>query len=118
MKISWFAPRNCYRLQKPARFSDDKKRQSLYFDTKEEGDKYVRDLLKRSASNCTVRMPQSDQVFLENLRSLLGSNEEIQQAVDFYRKTVLSVIKPQAGAAWFALRPAAPDNVVSMTAAA
>jgi hypothetical protein len=38
-------------------------------------------------------MPMSDQVFLEELRSLLGSNDGIRQAVDFYAKTVLSVKK-------------------------
>jgi integrase len=77
----------------PARFSDDKKRQSFYFDTKEEGNKYLQTRLKLSASNHSVRMPMSDQIFLEELRTLCGSNDGIRQAVAFYQKTVLSVKK-------------------------
>jgi hypothetical protein len=38
-------------------------------------------------------MPMSDQVFLEEMRALLGTNAGIRQAVEFYQKTVLSVKK-------------------------
>jgi hypothetical protein len=93
MKLSWFKPRNLFRLTKPARYSDDKKPHTLYFKTREEGNAAIAALVNRSASNHTVRMPMSDQVFLEELRSLLGSNHGIRQAVDFYAKTVLSVKK-------------------------
>jgi hypothetical protein len=93
MKLSYFKPRNLFRLTKPARYSDDKKPHTLYFKTREEGNAAIAALANRSASNHTVRMPMSDQVFLENLRSLLGSNAGIQQAVDFYAKAVLSVKK-------------------------
>jgi hypothetical protein len=80
-------------LDQTARYSDDKKPHTLYFKTREEGNAAIGDLVNRSASNHTVRMAMSDQVFLENLRSLLGSNAGIQQAVDFYARTVLSVKK-------------------------
>lgn len=93
MKVSWFPTRKCFRLIKPARYSDDQKPHALYFATKEEGNKAIAELVNRSASNHTVRMPQSDQVFLEQLRTLLGSNDGIMQAVEHYRKTVLSVQK-------------------------
>jgi hypothetical protein len=93
MKLSYFKPRNLFRLTKPARYSDDNKPQTLYFKTREEGNAAIANLANRSASNHTVRMPMSDQVFLEELRSLLGSNDGIRQAVDFYARTVLSVKK-------------------------
>jgi hypothetical protein len=80
-------------VQVPAKWSDDHKPYARYFQTKEEGNAFIADKFNRPASNHSVRMPMSDKVFLENLRSLLGSNDAIQQAVDFYRKTVLSVQK-------------------------
>jgi hypothetical protein len=93
MKLSYFKPRNLFRLTKPSRYSDDNKPQTLYFKTREEGNAAIAALVNRSASNHSVRMPMSDQVFLENLRSLLGGNDGIQAAVDHYKKTVLSVQK-------------------------
>lgn len=93
MKLNYFKPRNCWRLTKPARYSDDGKPHALYFGTKEEGNAAIAALVNRSASNSTVRMSLPDQVFLEELRTLLGSNTGIRQAVDFYVRTVLSVKK-------------------------
>ncbi len=93
MKLSYFKPRNLFRLTKPARYSDDNKPQTLYFKTREEGNKAIADLMNRSASNHTVRMPLTDQAFLEEMRALLGSNAGIRQAIEFYKQTVLSVKK-------------------------
>jgi hypothetical protein len=93
MKVSWFEPRKCYRLIAPARWSDDLKRQALYFPSIAEGNKYIAAKLNRPGSNHSVRMPQGDQVFLEEMRALLGSNDGIRTAIEFYQKTVLSVKK-------------------------
>jgi hypothetical protein len=93
MKLSWFEPRKCYRLQKPARYSEDGKRQAIYFPSIAEGNQYIASLTNRPGSNHSVRMPMSDQVFLEEMRALLGTNAGIRQAVEFYQKTVLSVKK-------------------------
>ena len=93
MKVSWFPARKCYRLIAPARWSDDLKRQALYFDSIAEGNKYIAAKLNRPSSTHSVRMPQGDQFFLEEMRTLLGSNDGIRTAIEFYQKTVLSVKK-------------------------
>lgn len=93
MKLSYFEPRKCYRLTVPARLSDDGQRRALYFATREEGSQKIRELTNRPALNHSVRMPMGDQCFLEEMKALLGSNDGIRQAVEFYRKTVLSVEK-------------------------
>jgi integrase len=93
MKVSRFESRNCWRVQVPARWSDDRKPYARYFKTKEEGNAFIAAKYNRPASNHSVRMPQGDQFFLEEMRAKLGSNDAIRQAVDFYQKTVLSVQK-------------------------
>jgi hypothetical protein len=93
MKVSRFESRNCWRVQVPARWSDDRKPYARYFKTKEEGNAFIAEKYNRPASNHSVRMPVGDQVFLEEMRSKLGSNDAIRQAVEFYQKTVLSVQK-------------------------
>ena len=77
----------------PAALSDDRKRRAVYFKNKADGIEYINDKMRRPASNHSVRMPLTDQVLLEELRSDLGSNDAIRQAIAFYKKTVLSVKK-------------------------
>jgi hypothetical protein len=93
MKLSWFDPRKCFRLTVPARYADDGQRRQVYFTTRDEGSKFIAALINRPALNHTVRMPQGDQVFLEEMRTLVGSNDGIRTAIEFYQKTVLSVKK-------------------------
>jgi hypothetical protein len=93
MKVSRFEPRNCWRVQVPARWSDNRKPHAEYFKTKEEGNAFIADKFNRPGSNHSVHMPMSDKVYLEKWRALLGSNEGIEQAIEFYQKTVLSVKK-------------------------
>jgi hypothetical protein len=93
MKVSRFEPRNCWRVQVPARWSDDRKPHAEYFKTREEGNARIAKLFNRPASSHSVRMPMGDQVKLETWRAEMGSDQMIQQALDHYRKTVLSVQK-------------------------
>jgi len=93
VKLSYFKPGKCYRVILPAALSDDRKRRAVYFKNKADGIEYINDKMRRPASNHSVRMPLTDQVLLEELRSDLGSNDAIRQAIAFYKKTVLSVKK-------------------------
>jgi hypothetical protein len=118
MKLSYFEPRNCYRLTVPARYSDDGQRRAIYFGTPAEGNAYIAKLMNRPAANHSVRIPLGDQMFLEKLRTLLGSNDAIETAVAFYQKTVLSVKKQgtvfellAAYIAWQESKNRTPDGI-------
>jgi integrase len=118
MKVSWFPARKCYRLIAPARWSDDLKRQALYFPSIAEGNKYIAAKLNRPASTHSVRMPQGDQVFFEEMQTRMGSNDGIRRAVEFYEKTVLAVKKQgtvfeliQAYLGWQESKNRTPDGL-------
>jgi integrase len=92
MKATKFKPRNCWRVQVPARYNGGK-RKAEYFDTKADADRHIAKLTNRPDTGRQAKMEVSDQVFFEQLLATLGNKETIQAAVYHYRDTILSVKK-------------------------
>ncbi len=77
----------------PTRHAEDVKRRAVYFPDKDLRNAYIARLINRLASNHSVRMPQGDQMKLETWRAEMCSDQMIQPALNYYKKTDLSVQK-------------------------
>jgi integrase len=93
MKATKFKPRNCWRVQVPARYNENRQRKALYFDTKADADRHIAKLTNRPDTGRQAKMEISDQVFFEQLLAAVGTKEHLRAAVDHYQTTVLSVQK-------------------------
>jgi hypothetical protein len=84
-----------YRVQLPGRYSADGKRKTQYFKTKDEAEKFVSHVKKHGLPKpeAKVVINERHEALLQRILETLGDNPEahLWQAIEHYRKTVLSV---------------------------